>query len=100
MLCCMSYGRTAPILELAVSAGANAASKVAAHPEVDLMVTSVLQVKPDLTIESPGLCRALFEVYTGSNTVVPEAKKAWADGARQLIDSDEVSRKSRKSGGG
>lgn len=58
------------------------------------------QVKPDLTIESPGLCRALFEVYTGSNTVVPEAKKAWADGARQLIDSDEVSRKSRKSGGG
>lgn len=64
------------------------------------MVTSVIQVKPDLTIESPGLCRALFEVYTGSNTVVPEAKKSWADGARRLIDSDAVSRKSRKSGGG
>ena len=60
----------------------------------------VLQVKPDLTIESPGLCRALFEVYTGSSTVVPEAKKAWADGARRLLESDEVRRNSRKSGGG
>ena len=60
----------------------------------------VLQVKPDLSIESPGLCRALFEVYTGSNSVVPEAKKSWADGARQLLDSEEVRRDSRRSGGG
>ena len=60
----------------------------------------MLQVKPDLSIESPGLCRALFEVYTGSSSVVPEAKKSWADGARRLLESDEVRRNSRKSGGG
>ena len=59
-----------------------------------------LQVQADLTIDSPGLCRALFEVYTGSNTVVPEAKKAWAEGARQLLDSEEVRRSTRRAGGG
>lgn len=60
----------------------------------------VLQVKPDLTIDSPGMCRALFEVYTGSNTVVPEAKKAWAEGARLLLDSEEVRRNTRRAGPG
>jgi len=59
-----------------------------------------LQVQADLTIDSPGLCRALFEVCTGSNTVVPEAKKAWAEGARQLLDSEEVRRSTRRAGGG
>ncbi len=59
-----------------------------------------LQVQADLKIDSPGLCRALFEVYTGSNTVVPEAKKAWAEGARQLLDSEEVRRSTRRAGGG
>lgn len=58
------------------------------------------QVKPDLTIDSPGMCRALFEVYTGSNTVVPEAKKAWAEGARLLLDSEEVRRNTRRAGPG
>ena len=58
-----------------------------------------LQVQADLTIDSPGLCRALFEVYTGSDTVVPEAKKAWAEGARQLLDSEEVRRSTRRAGG-
>lgn len=58
------------------------------------------QVKPDLTIESPGLCRALFEVYMGSSAVVPDAKAAWAEGARKLVDSDETRRSSRKGGGG
>lgn len=59
-----------------------------------------LQVQADLKIDSPGLCRALFEVYTGSNTVVPEAKKAWAEGARQLLDSEEIRRSTRRAGGG
>lgn len=59
-----------------------------------------LQAQPDLTIDSPGLCRALFEVYTGSNSVVPDAKVTWAEGAKLLLDSDEVRRSSRKSGGG
>ncbi|DBB11970.1 TPA: hypothetical protein ACH3X3_006096 [Trebouxia sp. C0006] len=60
----------------------------------------VLEVQADLKIDSPGLCRALFEVYTGSNTVVPEAKKAWAEGARQLLDSEEIRRSTRRAGGG
>ena len=59
-----------------------------------------MQVKPDLTIESVGLCRALFEVYSGGSSVVPEAKAAWAEGARQLIDSDAERRSQRKAGGG
>lgn len=58
------------------------------------------QAQPDLKIDSPGLCRALFEVYTGSNSVVPDAKVTWAEGAKLLLDSDEVRRSSRKSGGG
>ena len=57
-------------------------------------------MKPDLTIESSGLCRALFEVYTGSNSVVPDAKVTWAEGAKLLLDSEEVRRSSRRSGGG
>ena len=63
-------------------------------------LVEMLQVQADLKIDSPGLCRALFEVYTGSNTVVPEAKKAWAEGARQLLDSEEVRRSTRRAGGG
>lgn len=56
--------------------------------------------KPDLQIESPGLCRALFEVYLGQNTVVPEAKASWVAGAKALLDSEEVRRNTRRAGGG
>ena len=59
-----------------------------------------LQAEPDLRIDSPGMCRALFEVYLGGSTVVPEAKAAWAKGARQLLDSEEVRRASRRGGSG
>ena len=59
-----------------------------------------LQAEPDLRIDSPGMCRALFEVYLGGSTVVPEAKVTWAKGARQLLDSEEVRRASRKGGSG
>ena len=59
-----------------------------------------LQAEPDLRIDSPGMCRALFEVYLGGSTVVPEAKATWAKGARQLLDSEEVRRASRKGGSG
>ncbi len=68
--------------------------------DAQLVEMMFLQVQADLKIDSPGLCRALFEVYTGSNTVVPEAKKAWAEGARQLLDSEEVRRSTRRAGGG
>lgn len=99
-MCCMSFRRAADKLADSASGNCSTESSIMSC-DVSLHEGNFLQqVKPDLTIESPGLCRALFEVYTGSNTVVPEAKKSWAEGARQLIDSDEVSRKSRKGGGG
>ena len=34
----------------------------------------VLQVSPDERIESPSLCRALFEIYLGSSPIIPEAQ--------------------------
>ena len=57
-----------------------------------------MQAKPELRIESPMLCRALFETYLGSESVVPEARAAWAAGARSLLASEQVRRDTRKSG--
>lgn len=36
------------------------------------------------------LGRALFEVYLGSNSVVPQARSAWAQGARALLATEQV----------
>lgn len=44
------------------------------------------------------LCRALFEVFLGNESVVPDARKVWAAGARSLLDSENVKRATRKSG--
>lgn len=74
-------------------------SKLQGESEADCIISMSAQAQPDLKIESPGLCRALFEVYTGSNSVVPDAKVTWAEGAKALLDSDEIRRSSRKSGG-
>ena len=59
-----------------------------------------VQGSPDLRIESPGICRALFEVYLGSNTVVPDAIPVWAEGTKKLLDSEEVKRATRRGGSG
>ena len=61
---------------------------------------SVASAAPDLSISSPSLCRALFEVFLGSGTVVPAARGEWAKGARALLESDKVRRDSRKGGTG
>ena len=58
------------------------------------------QAEPDIRIESPGLCRALFEVYLGSNSVVPDAIGVWAEGTKKLLDSEEVRRATRRGGSG
>lgn len=50
---------------------------------------------PDLRIESPGMCRALFEVYLGGSSVVPDAIPIWAEGTKKLIESEEVKRATR-----
>lgn len=57
-----------------------------------------VQAKPELRIESPMLCRALFETFLGSESVVPDARAAWAAGARSLLASEQVRRDTRKSG--
>lgn len=51
-------------------------------------------------IESPALSRALFEVYLGESSILPDAKKEWATGARALLDSEKVKRDTRKGGSG
>jgi hypothetical protein len=54
---------------------------------------------PALTVASPSLARGLFEVYLGGTPLVPEARAAWARGARLLLDSDDVKRATDKEGG-
>jgi hypothetical protein len=51
-----------------------------------------------LTIKSPGLGRALFELYLGDGAIVPELRGAAAEGARALLESEEVKRAARKAG--
>ena len=53
---------------------------------------------PSISIESPGLCRALFEVYLGEAAVSPDARAAWARGARALLATESVKRDTRKGG--
>lgn len=54
----------------------------------------------DLSIPSASLCRALFEVFLGEKSVIPDARKEWATGARALLESDRVRRDTRKGGSG
>lgn len=54
----------------------------------------------DVSIASAGLCRGLFEMFLGSESVVPDARKDWASGARKLLDSDDIRRQTRKGGSG
>lgn len=48
------------------------------------------QLRPDLRVEAVSLGRALFEVYLGSNSVVPDARTAWAKGARALLATEQA----------
>ncbi|KAI8471992.1 MAG: chalcone isomerase [Monoraphidium minutum] len=57
----------------------------------DLVTTA-----PELRVPSPGLARALFELYLGDASITPEARPAWAAGARELADCDAVKRDARK----
>eukprot|EP00884_Botryococcus_braunii_P003095 jgi/Botrbrau1/12787/Bobra.117_1s0006.1 len=61
--------------------------------------TDLANASPPLTIESPSLCRVLFERYLGEDSLVPLARASWASGARALLATEEVRRDSRKSGG-
>jgi hypothetical protein len=48
------------------------------------------------TRRSPSLCRGLFEVFMGEASVVKGAREVWAAGARNLLDSENVKRATRK----
>ena len=53
---------------------------------------------PALRLDAPGFGRALFDVFLGDSSVVPEARKAWAQGARALLATEQVKRDTRKGG--
>lgn len=57
-------------------------------------------VVPDLCIDSAGLSRALFETYLGSQSIVPDGRATWAEGAKKLIESDKIRRQTRPGGSG
>ncbi len=59
-----------------------------------------VQVQPDERFESPSLGRALFEIYLGEKPVIPDAVGRWAEGTKQLLESENERRSSRKGGSG
>ena len=60
--------------------------KPAAGLDVSLLApqTTVPPATPDASFASPAFARALFDVYLGQRSIVPEAKAAWAVGVRKL----------------
>lgn len=67
------------------------AEVVAPGESKDLVATA-----PELRIASPGLARALFELYLGDASVVPEGRPVWAVGAKELLEYDAVKRDTRR----
>lgn len=55
-------------------------------------------LKPECLIASPNLARAFFELFLGERDLVPGARTAWAAGAKELLDSEQVKRETRKAG--
>ena len=60
----------------------------------------MLKVNPQLKIQSIQLTRGIFEVFLGSDSVVPDAKKQWAQGARDLLETERVQKDTRPGGFG
>lgn len=58
--------------------------------------SSYAGTKPELRIRSPALCRNLFEIFLGSEPVIPTAVGIWAGGAKNLLERDAVKRDTRK----
>lgn len=55
--------------------------------DVSLMAPQALTppAAPGASFASPAFARALFDVYVGENSIVPDAKKAWAAGASKPL---------------
>mmetsp|Transcript_255 Transcript_255/g.410 ORF Transcript_255/g.410 Transcript_255/m.410 type:complete len:275 (-) Transcript_255:986-1810(-) len=67
--------------------------------ELDVLVTPPSKdqrvyesLTPELRIKSAALSRGLFEVFLGSGSVVPEGRQVWSEGAKVLLDSENVKR--------
>lgn len=58
------------------------------------------QARTSLCIGSATLCRALFEAVLGQSSIMPGARPNFAAGARQLLESDNIRRDSRRGGAG
>jgi hypothetical protein len=57
-------------------------------------------VAPRNRIKASGLSRGFFEMFLGSEPVVTDAIPAWVAGCKELLDSENVKRASRKAGSG
>jgi hypothetical protein len=75
------------VLDVAIASDPDRAAATFASPDA-----------AGVSISSPGLCRALFEVYLGDSAVSPDARAAWARGARALLATENVKRDTRKGG--
>lgn len=62
--------------------------------------TQLEKIAPQKRLKSQGFSRALFELFLGENSIVPAARPVWAAGAKELVESEQVKRESRKAGSG
>eukprot|EP00879_Flechtneria_rotunda_P020837 GHRR01021938.1.p1 GENE.GHRR01021938.1~~GHRR01021938.1.p1 ORF type:complete len:213 (+),score=70.97 GHRR01021938.1:638-1276(+) len=62
--------------------------------------TNLQSLAPKNRLRSEGFARALFELFLGGGSLVADARPVWAAGARELLDSEQVKRESRKAGSG
>lgn len=65
------------------------------HSDGRCMHPVTLQAKPELVIKSAAMARGLFEVFLGEASVVTDARAAWVEGAKLLLESDTVKRDTR-----
>lgn len=49
-----------------------------------------VQIKGMRRFENVGFCRSMFELYMGSDSIIPAAKEAWANGAKLLLESTKI----------
>lgn len=58
--------------------------------------SSLETIAPKNRMHSEGFSRALFELFLGGESVVADAKPVWAAGAKELLESENVKRETRK----
>jgi hypothetical protein len=57
--------------------------------------TNLQTIAPKNKMRSEGFCRALFELFLGSESLVADTKPIWAAAARELLESEQVKREAR-----